>query len=174
VQRRAANRARVLDHGVRDAGAIGVLRGREQLEKCENKPIKSSRHKDFSQSVASVWQRALASPDAHTKAKLWRNWHSSYSGRRAYTPIKPGGRQPWFAHATHTVKLFTAPSSRPRRLTIDSVEAGLLQATQVATRFLFSFAFSLGIRMFRSGNQGRLQYASFLPATVRPSRRSLR
>jgi hypothetical protein len=37
------------------------------------------------------------------------------------------------------------PSSRPRKLTIDSVETGLPHATQVAIKFLFSLAFSLGI-----------------------------
>jgi len=44
-----------------------------------------------------------------------------------------------------TVKYLGRPFAWPVRLTIVSVEPGLLHATQVAVSDLFSLAFSLGI-----------------------------
>src|SRR5581483_2509492 len=60
-------------------------------------------------------------------------------------PSKPGGRHPPLAQGMQTSNCLYLPSTRPSRLTMLSVETGLLQATQVALRALLSFALSLGI-----------------------------
>jgi hypothetical protein len=60
-------------------------------------------------------------------------------------PLKPGGRQPPSAQLRHTANCLDRPLSRPVSDTISSVDWLLLQAVQVATSALFSFAFSLGI-----------------------------
>jgi hypothetical protein len=59
--------------------------------------------------------------------------------------LNPSGRQPLSAQAIHTANCCERPFSRPASDTISSVDKTLLQATQVATSALLSFAFSLGI-----------------------------